>query len=139
MREDSALLVSVKPVYVAMLLAGRKTVELRRTRPGLPPGAEVLIYASSPTRELVAKARIAEIRADTPDRIWETFGVATGLTRSGFDEYFEGARTAVAISLTTVVALEEGIPLSELRRRLRGFRPPQSFQYLPTAHAAALI
>ncbi len=67
MSDDRSLLVSVKPVYARLILAGSKTVELRRVRPNAVPGCQVLIYASSPTMEMVgtvaALARSASVPA----------------------------------------------------------------------------
>ena len=139
MPDARALLVSVKPVYADLLLSGRKTVELRRVRPNVEPGCLVLLYASSPQMEMVATARIATIDSGEIDTIWTRYAEATGLDRATYDRYFTDRPSAVAISLIDVQALRHSVPLAELRRRLSGFRPPQSFRYLPGAEAAVVI
>jgi predicted transcriptional regulator len=137
--DNAALLLSVRPRFARLLLDGSKTVELRRVRPGVAEGSLVLIYASSPTRTLVGTARVAGVQAASTERIWQQYGPETGVTRGEYDEYFTGVDTAVAISLVDVHPLELPRPLHDLRRRLEGFRPPQSFRYLDSGQVAALI
>jgi predicted transcriptional regulator len=139
MPDPRALLVSVKPVYAELLLSGAKTVELRRVRPNVEAGCEVLLYASSPTMEMVGTARVQAIDVDTPDAIWRRHAPATGVDRATFDDYFRGAALAVAITLTDTCRLQSRVPLAELRQRISGFRPPQSFRYLGSAEAAAVV
>lgn len=139
MPDTRALLVSVKPAYADLLLSGEKTVELRRIRPSVEPGCLVLLYASSPRMEMVGTARIAAIDCGDIDPIWSRFGPATGVDRLTYDRYFAGSPWAVAISLVDVQSLRQGVPLAELRRRICGFRPPQSFRYLDGAEAAVVI
>ncbi len=99
----------------------------------------VLLYASSPTMQLVGQARVGEIHAASPDRIWRDHGDATGIVRQEFDEYFVGAAQAVAITLLDVQRLSIPRPLTDLRHRLAGFQPPQSYRYLDRTQVAALI
>jgi predicted transcriptional regulator len=139
MSKDRALLVSVKPVYADLLLSGTKTVELRRVRPNVQPGCRVLLYASSPSMEMVGTARVKAIDVGEAPSIWSSHGPATGVDRSTFDAYFDGAVVAVAITLHDVRRLHRGVPLAELRRRIAGFRPPQSFGYLGSVEAAAVL
>ena len=139
MPDARALLVSVKPVYADLLLSGEKTVELRRVRPNVEPGCLVLLYASSPQMAMVATAHVATVDTDDVNAIWTRYGEATGLDRLTYDHYFAGCPLAVAISLADVQALRRGVPLAELRRRISGFRPPQSFRYLPQAEAAVVV
>ncbi len=132
-----ALLLSVRPRYADLLLDGSKSVELRRVRPSVKPGALVLIYASSPARALVGSGRVHAIEAGGPAEIWCRHGSRTGVTPDEYDVYFEGATAAVAISLTGVQPLSRPTPLAELRART-GFRPPQSFRYLAAADTLRL-
>lgn len=138
MSDARALFVSVKPVYAELLLSGEKTVELRRVRPHAELGCEVLIYASSPAKELVGVARLSAVDVMKPDDLWLEFGARTGISRDAFDEYFDGASRGVALSLDGARRLERRVPLGELRKILRGFRPPQSFLYLASAEAASV-
>jgi predicted transcriptional regulator len=137
--DETAIFLSLRPVYAEMLLDGRKTVELRRVKPAAKSGSVVLLYASSPTKTLVGRAEVEKIDMDSLDEIWRLYGDRTGLTRPEFDAYFTGVEQAVAITLKRIHRLEQPRPLEDLRRRLSGFRPPQSYRYLKGQEVAALI
>src|SRR4051794_19317173 len=104
---DSArsLLVSVRPRFAALILDGTKTVELRRVRPAVLPGAMVVIYASSPLKGLVGTGTVEAIEVGALDRIWDAHGERAAVTRDEYDAYFGGADRAVAIELTDVQRL----------------------------------
>src|SRR4051812_19884541 len=106
MDSDRSLLVSVRPRFADLLLAGTKTVELRRQRPAVVPGAVVVIYASSPFKGVVGTASVAAIRVGRLDAIWRDFGSQTGVTRGEYNAYFAGLDEAVAIELRDVRRLE---------------------------------
>jgi predicted transcriptional regulator len=135
----AALLVSLKPRFAEMILAGEKTVELRRVRPSIEPGALVVFYASSPVKGVLGTGRVAAIDTSSPSALWERHGSLSGLSRREFSAYFAGSDEAVAIALTDVRRLSKPVPLAELRRRWQGFRPPQSFRYLDAAQAANVM
>jgi predicted transcriptional regulator len=140
MRSDErAMLLSIRPRFAEMLIAGTKTVELRRIRPGIETGSLVVLYASSPVCELVATARVGAIHTAGTRAVWAEFGHEVGIRRAEYDEYFLGAPQAVAIRLTNVERLQASHHLSELRARVEAFRPPQSFRYLSPRQLAALL
>jgi predicted transcriptional regulator len=89
--------------------------------------------------EMVGAARVAAVDCDHVEAIWRLHSVRAGIDRPTYDAYFEGSSIAVAISLTDVRALRRDIPLAELRRKIRDFRPPQSFRYLAHSEAAAFV
>lgn len=123
------LVLSIKPRFVAMILDGSKSIELRRVRPKVDAGCPVLIYASSPQRSLLGCCTIARVVNGAPSTIWRKYGRGTGLRRREFDDYFSGCRRATALVLSDVLRLDTALPLTELRKRWAGFEPPQSFRY----------
>lgn len=139
MPSNPALFLSLRPRFAELLLAGHKTVELRRVRPTVDIGTPVLLYASSPTMTLVGRAKVGAVQVGGINGIWREHGSRTGISRAEFDDYFEGLDQAVAITLIDVRRLDEPRPLSDLRHRLQGFQPPQSYRYLDSAQVAALI
>ena len=124
------LLLSIRPTYTRRILDGSKTVELRRVRPSVEPGQEVLIYSSSPTMALLAHAVVAKVETAYPSTLWKSVRQAAGVTWTEYDDYFRGAAQAVGIWLRDVLELEEPIPLAQLRQRWPWFRPPQSYCFL---------
>jgi predicted transcriptional regulator len=129
-RNNNVLFLSLRPEYAELLLAGEKTVELRRIRPRAPIGTDVLLYASSPRCELVGICSIGAIGQATPDDIWKLHGSNTGIGRTAFHSYFRGASQAVAITVKDPRRLESPISLSQLRAEWVNFQPPQSFRYV---------
>lgn len=136
--DDRALLISIRPRFAELILSGQKTVELRRVRPTIGAGAHVLLYASSPVRELVGTCTVESVSVGHADELWASHGPHSGVTRAEFDEYFEGANRAVGISLRDARRVKRPRSLTELRERLPGFNPPQSFSYLSAADVGRL-
>jgi predicted transcriptional regulator len=137
--DETALFLSLRPRYAELLLSGRKSVELRRVRPAVPKGATALLYASSPAMTLVGRAEVREIHVGSLEDIWRAHGPQTGINRAEYDSYFAGTENAVAIVLSNIHRLDSPRPLSDLRHRLAGFRPPQSYRYLDHSQVSALI
>ena len=127
---DRMVFLSVKPRFAEMLLAGEKTVELRRVRPRLQRGDVILLYASSPTSRVVGYCHVAEVVSDAPQRLWHSVEERAAVSRTEYDKYFEGAARATGIVVERATALQNHISLADLRRHVPGFMPPQSFRYL---------
>jgi predicted transcriptional regulator len=127
--EERALFISVKPRYADAILDGRKTVELRRTRPNLPNGSLVILYSSTPTRAVVGWAQLIGVREGTPIEIWDEYGTAADIEELDYEAYFDGTDQAFALELDEVVAAPQPIPLSVIRSI--GIQPPQSWRYVP--------
>lgn len=136
---DRVMMLSIHPRHVEKILEGTKSVELRRTRPMVAPGQPVAIYATLPSGALVATCRISQVQAGTPASIWRSVGGVTGMTRAAFDDYFEGADSAVALHLEAVTALVGEITLEELRAHERGFHPPQTWHFFDRQRLVQLL
>jgi predicted transcriptional regulator len=120
---------SIRPTHAEKILAGRKTVELRRRfADSIKPGTLALIYTTSPTRALTGFARIRAVERLTLNDLWNVHREAACLDRSDFEAYFSGVDRGYAIMLASAKPLRQPVGLSELRERF-GFEPPQSYQY----------
>ena len=124
------LLISVKPEYAEMLLAGRKTVELRRVRPSIVGGDWVLVYASSPRKALIGAFRVKSITVASPGKLWKRFGAHAGISREDFHDYFRGAPSGAAIHVGKTIRFADPPSLSRIRESVPSFHPPQCFSYL---------
>lgn len=138
LQDKGTLLLSLKPRFASLILDGTKTVELRRIAPKINPGHNALLYASSPVRKLVGTCRVVDVVVDSKAEIWNRFGRQCALTEEEYEEYFDGAKHAVAIIIDTPQRLQESPSLAAMRNRLSGFSPPQSFRYLSTNMLRAL-
>ncbi len=115
------ILMSIRPVYAEAIFAGTKTVELRRRRPSFSEGSRVLVYSSSPHRELKGTFEVGGILADDPDALWAAVSKQAGIDRETYDAYFAGCVTAYAIEIRNPKRIEPA--------RLY-IRPPQSYLFL---------
>lgn len=126
---ERAMLLSVHPRFATAILAGSKTVEVRRQRVAAPPGTPVLLYATAPTMALVGMAHIAAVQVGTPRQVWSAARARTGISRREYDQYMSGATQASGITLKEPVTFDEPVPLAALRAA-GTFHPPQSYRYL---------
>ncbi len=126
-RHDFVL--SIKPEYAAKIIAGEKTVELRRRFPaGTVTGAVAYIYATVPVQALIGWVTIAEVRCMPVREIWAQFARAACIEAGDFREYFDDLENGYVLVLEQPKALVPPIGLSELKTRLN-FAPPQSYCY----------
>lgn len=123
-------LISVRPRYVASMLAGEKTVELRRRSVKLPPGTRLWIYSTLPSGCIEATATIGFVDARSPTAIWRRYAADLGLSREEFRTYVNGCRVVCAIKLDRVTALQPSLGLDAVRSCLDTFHPPQFFMRL---------
>lgn len=136
---DQALFLSLRPDYAELILSGRKTVELRRIRPRAMPGTLVIVYASSPVRQVLGTCLVKTIGSATPEEIWRLHGPHIGLDWSAVAAYLHGKDRGVAITVTSPRRLDYPIPLTDVRKQLGDSAPPQSFRYVAIETAIALI
>ncbi|WP_426057475.1 ASCH domain-containing protein [Janthinobacterium sp. PSPC2-1] len=123
----SSILISIKPRYADLILAGSKHVELRRAAPTQAIKA-MAIYSSSPIQAIVALVEIVEVIEASASRLWEIArDNGGGLTRSELRGYYSGKKTGFAIMLGKVRQFDSPI---EPHFIFSKFTPPQSFRYL---------
>ena len=60
---DRMIVLSLKPRFAQAILAGVKTVELRRTVPKIVIPTRALLYASSPVRALLGTCVITSVHS----------------------------------------------------------------------------
>lgn len=136
---ENALFLSLRPVYAELIVLGTKTIELRRIRPRALPGTLVIIYASSPIKQIIGTCIVDEIGVASPEEIWRLHGPRIGLDWHAVATYFHGKAEGVAISVTNPVRLANPIPLLTVREHLGNSAPPQSFRYIYRNDADTLI
>jgi predicted transcriptional regulator len=132
------MLLSIHPRHVKAILAGTKTIELRRTRPVIDVGQPVAIYATMPLGALVATCRIASIEADSPTRLWTQVKDHANISKVEYDDYFADTDTAVALYLDRVTPLVGEITLAHLRQQGQ-FHPPQTWHFLDHTRLRHLV
>lgn len=131
--EPRPIVLSIKPTYVDRILAGEKTVELRRRFPELSrTGRGALIYSTSPVQTIVAAVRVATVFRLSLPRLWRLHGREAAVSRAEFDRYFAGLDSGSALLLRDVRLLQNPLHLTELAAEFE-FSPPQSYCYWKTS------
>lgn len=126
-------LLSIKPVYVKEILAGRKKVEFRK-RSFKRAVTHVVIYATAPVQRVVGWFRTRHFEQMSPAALWKKFSSVGGISQAAFDDYFGSASAGVAIHVSKPQRLLRPIPLSKIHTST----PPQSYSYLPSTVLAQL-
>ncbi len=124
------ILISIHLKHVENMLAGHKTVELRRRALHVVPGTRVWIYCTYPTSQVRAVATIKGILTAPPREIWDKYGDRSGLLRTEFDSYFDKTQIGCAIVLSDIQRLCSPLALATIRKRIKRFQPPQFFKRL---------
>lgn len=133
-----SLLISVHPKYADKIFAGEKTVELRKVRPKVSNGDIVLVYASSPTMALVGGFEVDRVVGTSPTALWSKVKKSAGLTKDEFSDYYNGSSNAYGIFIKKPWYFETPLALQNLRKKLDGFHPPQSYRYVSMQEAQLL-
>ncbi|WP_152098482.1 ASCH domain-containing protein [Lacipirellula parvula] len=131
------LWLSIHPKYVDAILAGEKSIELRRRKPRISEGP-ALIYATSPRMELVASAWISSVTHTSLDSLWKIAKESAAVSRSDFRDYFDGLSKGTGLHLDRIQPFAKPIGLPRLREIWQGFQPPQGFRYIDGVQVASL-
>lgn len=137
--QDRMIVLSLKPRFAEAILAGTKTVELRRTTPKIEVPTRALLYASTPVRALLGTCIITDVRTANLTALWREYGSRSELSHNEYKRYFEGLDIGTALILAHQRPLDRMVPLQDLRAKPRGFRPPQSFAYVDTKTGNRLL
>jgi predicted transcriptional regulator len=128
--DRAAMLISIRPRYVADILAGRKTAEVRRNKPSSAPGSLILIYATTPVQQVVATCVLDGVRTGGADRLWRAHGTSACLSRQEMRNYLRGAAQPTVLLLSQVSELVTPVPLDRMRKVIPSFHPPQTYRFL---------
>lgn len=127
---NELILISVKEQYVNEMLAGRKTIELRKSAPRASVGDTLIIYTTQPKKAVTATAIVHRIIRCSPKEMWQKYHNKLGIDKISFDSYYDGHKKAVGIELTDITPLNAEILLSAIKLIKPEFTPPQTFKYL---------
>ncbi len=126
------VLISLDERHAINILACTKQVELRRRIMHVEPGSIVWFYAKKPIGAVVGFATVGITYTGAPSTVWRRYGAVSGLTKSEFMSYFEGADAASAMALTDPKSLKIPVTLEALRAAMPNFHPPQFYCRLET-------
>ena len=88
------------------------------------------IYSKVPRGQVEALGIVEKAVGRHPEQIWREYGRKSGLSLEEFNSYFRGLELGHVIVFKEVRPLRPILGLSDLRKRLSGFHPPQFFKRL---------
>ena len=112
---SDSILISMKPPYARAILEGSKTIELRRRfSENLPIGSKMLIYATTPQKEVIGECEIKKVHKLPLDKLWEKSCRDAMINWETFILYFDGLNEGYGIEVCKPFMYEKPIPLNEL-------------------------
>lgn len=129
---NDLLIISVKPKYAEKIIEGKKTIELRKCAPKrVSKNDRLLLYVTSPVKELWGLYKIKEIIVEEPKKFWELYGHKTGISENEFENYYKNSSKAFGIEIVEIQNyMKYSIKLNSLRKLIPGFMPPQTYSYI---------
>lgn len=127
MQSIQHVLISLDERHATNILAGTKQVELRRRTMHVEPGSIIWLYVKKPVGAVVGFAVVGATYSAAPSTVWRKFGPVSGLSKSEFMNYFDGAFVASAMALSGSKKLKTPVTLDTLRAVVPGFHPPQFY------------
>jgi predicted transcriptional regulator len=121
------VLISLEERHANNILDGTKHVELRRRTMHVEPGSTVWLYVKKPVGAVVGFATVGMTYSAAPDTVWRKYGAVSGLQKSEYMRYFDGAVAASAMALSGSKKLKTPVTLDALRAAIPGFHPPQFY------------
>lgn len=131
-------IISIRPSYAEAILAGVKTIELRRRIPAISLGTRLWIYATRPVGAVIGMATVECIVRGEPEEIWVQFGQQACIDRPAYDAYFDGAGEAIGLILAEVQRSIKCVEIERLRTIREGFHPPQVIMWISNQEARSL-
>jgi predicted transcriptional regulator len=129
------ILMSIRSKYARKILDGSKTWEYRKNAPrvsGPMLPSTVFIYSSGEEKAIVGEFTCGNVlRAPLHDLMVQTKLAGDRSAVAWMQKYYKGAKSCSALQVSETQKYDRPLSLSELRRRVPGFRPPQSFFYIP--------
>lgn len=126
------LFISVKPEFADKIIRKEKIIELRKIKPHVKIGDNIIIYASSPCKAVVGYGTIKQIIEISPDQMWIEYSDLLGIDKERYDEYYKEKERAVGIEIDNITKINP-ISLKELRVLDSNFHPPQIYRYVSNA------
>jgi predicted transcriptional regulator len=121
---SKAAILSIKPIYANQILAGTKTIELRKAPMGLTSGDVILVYSSAPEQRLTFWFQIKAVEILTVEEMWNRHQAKLGIDHEDYCSYFSELDLAVGFHVGKLNKLSP-ISLREIEEVVPGFVPPQ--------------
>ena len=119
------ILISINPEHVENIINGKKKYEYRKIA-AKQDVSSIIIYETTPIKKIVAEAEIVDVIMLPPEQLWQETKQSAGITKSFFDDYFQGRKIAYAYKLGKITVYKEPKKLLDFGIK----SAPQSFVYV---------
>lgn len=127
--KSKTIILSIHPCHIEKIFSGEKLYEYRKIIPS--DIQNIVVYATSPIKKIVAVIEVDKVLIDTPESIWKQTSKHSGVTKEFFMSYFKGKEKANAIKFKTIRKLDVPKSLSCMGIQ----HAPQSFIYVEDSRA----
>lgn len=118
-------ILSIKPQFVAEIIAGRKRYEFRK-KSFKQEVRTIFVYASSPVCRIVGEFELGTVLEGTPEQVWALTSDRSGISKTFYDKYFGQHEVSYALEIKSYKHYKTPIdPYS----RIKNFHAPQSYCY----------
>ena len=123
--KNITIILSIHPKHIEKILSGEKRYEYRKR---IPQDINyIIVYATAPTKKVVAIIEIDMVMKDTPQNIWDVTQSESGVSYEFFMNYFNAVPTAYAIKFRNIYSLPTPIDITAID----GVKSaPQAYQYV---------
>ncbi|MEH1904077.1 MAG: hypothetical protein V7L04_22365 [Nostoc sp.] len=116
---------SIKRIYAERIIAGIKTIELRKRPIGMELGDLVLLYETAPD-SVIRGGFIADKTISLPvTKMWEKYHSVMGVEKEFYDSYFDNCEFAYGTFIYRNFTFPE-LTLNKIYKLCSGFTPPQA-------------
>lgn len=126
---STAAIISIKPIYANQILAGTKTIELRKSSMGLTANDVILVYSSAPEQKFAFWFRIKQVETLPVEEMWKRYSSKLGIEYEDYRSYFNDSSIAVGFHVGEIHSIQP-ISLQETENLVPGFVPPQGIIWL---------
>ncbi len=120
------VLLSIKPEFADKIFDGTKKYEYRRKIFKRQDVDKIIVYASSPVKQIIGEFLIDDILSNDVDTIWNETNISSGISKTYYETYFENTNQAYAIKIGRRTRYKMNKKLSDFNIKTA----PQSFTYL---------
>ena len=128
---EKTVLLSILPQWAEAILNGKKKWEYRRVSPkNINKGSRIVLYATRNQQEIVGEFMVGVVLREPVLALIKHTLPKTPHTKEEIRFYFSGLRIGYALEVKKYRKYKKPIPLTEIKKRIPFFTPPQNFLYL---------
>lgn len=116
---------SIKHIYAERIVAGIKTIELRKRPIGMELGDLILLYETTPDSVIRGGFVAGETVCLPVSEMWKRYSSAMGVEKEFYDSYFSNCKVAYGTIVHQSFCFPD-LPVGEIQKLCPGFVPPQA-------------